>query len=325
MHGHAHADRHHPPRLPRGRPNYTARSMGGHGGLNILPQKSWNVYNRDNRQKVAEDEAKLAAEEAAVAREANTVRATAGLQKLRKRAKLQKTEAAPQEHVNLFYVEERAQGNLEHQVEQKLEDARLVARVMPDLQLDRSSREPAPWYSTYGELGSVPEPDVAPSAPPRQDLTLLHFPNSLMPPAASRGELKQRVEHKRHKHDKHDKHDKGHKRDKAHRHHKEHRDHSERKEHKRRRAPEGDAPGADDAALMQRLRRERQERERHEQHRARSVVAYGQPEEACRTADRTQQVAHEFLQKTGQVVSLKPRPPGGAYRASKNPFQSTRS
>ena len=31
--------------------------MGGHGGLNILPQKSWNVYNRDNRQRVADDEA----------------------------------------------------------------------------------------------------------------------------------------------------------------------------------------------------------------------------------------------------------------------------
>lgn len=31
--------------------------MGGHGGLNILPQKKWNVYNQDNRLKVARDEA----------------------------------------------------------------------------------------------------------------------------------------------------------------------------------------------------------------------------------------------------------------------------
>ena len=30
--------------------------MGGHGGLNILPQKKWNVYNPDNREKVAKDE-----------------------------------------------------------------------------------------------------------------------------------------------------------------------------------------------------------------------------------------------------------------------------
>eukprot|EP00884_Botryococcus_braunii_P005987 jgi/Botrbrau1/1538/Bobra.0107s0026.1 len=37
--------------------------MGGHGGLNILPQKSWNVYGRENRLKVARDEAKHKEEE----------------------------------------------------------------------------------------------------------------------------------------------------------------------------------------------------------------------------------------------------------------------
>jgi len=37
--------------------------MGGHGGLNILPQKSWNVYGRENRLKVAQDEAQHAEEE----------------------------------------------------------------------------------------------------------------------------------------------------------------------------------------------------------------------------------------------------------------------
>lgn len=36
--------------------------MGGHGGLNILPQKKWNVYNWDNRIKVEQNE-KLVAEE----------------------------------------------------------------------------------------------------------------------------------------------------------------------------------------------------------------------------------------------------------------------
>ncbi|KAL3645332.1 hypothetical protein CASFOL_010512 [Castilleja foliolosa] len=37
--------------------------MGGHGGLNILPQKSWNVYNYDNREKVKRDEEAAAKEE----------------------------------------------------------------------------------------------------------------------------------------------------------------------------------------------------------------------------------------------------------------------
>ena len=35
--------------------------MGGHGGLNILPHKSWNVYGFKQRQKVARDEAAMAA------------------------------------------------------------------------------------------------------------------------------------------------------------------------------------------------------------------------------------------------------------------------
>jgi hypothetical protein len=33
--------------------------MGGHGGLNILPQKKWNVYNWDNRIKVEQNEKKV--------------------------------------------------------------------------------------------------------------------------------------------------------------------------------------------------------------------------------------------------------------------------
>ncbi|XP_051114897.1 uncharacterized protein LOC127240330 [Andrographis paniculata] len=37
--------------------------MGGHGGLNILPQKRWNVYNYENREKVRRDEEAAAREE----------------------------------------------------------------------------------------------------------------------------------------------------------------------------------------------------------------------------------------------------------------------
>lgn len=34
--------------------------MGGHGGLNILPQKKWNVYNYDNRAIVERDKKEAA-------------------------------------------------------------------------------------------------------------------------------------------------------------------------------------------------------------------------------------------------------------------------
>jgi len=40
--------------------------MGGHGGLNILPQKRWNVWRQDNREKVLQDEKKHAEEQAAI-------------------------------------------------------------------------------------------------------------------------------------------------------------------------------------------------------------------------------------------------------------------
>ena len=37
--------------------------MGGHGGLNILPQKSWNVYGRKQRERVRRDEEQLEREQ----------------------------------------------------------------------------------------------------------------------------------------------------------------------------------------------------------------------------------------------------------------------
>ena len=269
--------------------------MGGHGGLNILPQKSWNVYNRDNRLRVERDEARAAAEAAAAARQADGERAAAGLQTLRARAGA--GPAAPQEHVNLFFVEERAQGNFDHQQEQKAEDARLVARVMPDLQLDRSSREPAPWY-TRVSAPSVPDP--GPAAQEAAGTTAAAT-------TADHGRISQKKEHKRHKEHKE------HKRHKEHKERKHRKSHKHRDGHKRKRDDDDDR---DDEAAMERLRQERRDRERTEQLRARSVVAYGKPEEEAAggaAGDRKQQhVVDAFMAATGQVVSLKPLKPRGS-------------
>ena len=57
--------------------------MGGHGGLNILPQKRWNVYNYENREKVRRDE-EAAAKEEQLKREQSLKRdAESRLEKLR--------------------------------------------------------------------------------------------------------------------------------------------------------------------------------------------------------------------------------------------------
>ncbi|KJP89651.1 hypothetical protein AK88_00609 [Plasmodium fragile] len=45
--------------------------MGGHGGLNILPQKKWNVYRKDRQFKVNYDENKLIKEEEKKVRKKN--------------------------------------------------------------------------------------------------------------------------------------------------------------------------------------------------------------------------------------------------------------
>lgn len=72
--------------------------MGGHGGLNILPQKSWHVYNLDNRLRVDKDkeEAAVAAhEESGENRDLNLFRAVTTL---RKRQCTQNDRSAPLQH-----------------------------------------------------------------------------------------------------------------------------------------------------------------------------------------------------------------------------------
>ncbi|OAE21672.1 hypothetical protein AXG93_4170s1130 [Marchantia polymorpha subsp. ruderalis] len=60
--------------------------MGGHGGLNILPQKRWNVYNFENREKVRKDEEEAAREEAIRQQKARREETEFKLEKLRQGA-----------------------------------------------------------------------------------------------------------------------------------------------------------------------------------------------------------------------------------------------
>lgn len=61
--------------------------MGGHGGLNILPQKKWNVYNYDNREKVRRDEEEAAKEEQLKQEQVRKREAESRLERLRSRAR----------------------------------------------------------------------------------------------------------------------------------------------------------------------------------------------------------------------------------------------
>ncbi|CAA2996432.1 Hypothetical predicted protein [Olea europaea subsp. europaea] len=57
--------------------------MGGHGGLNILPQKRWNVYNYKNREQVKQDEEAAAKEEQLMREQARERDTESRLEKLR--------------------------------------------------------------------------------------------------------------------------------------------------------------------------------------------------------------------------------------------------
>ncbi|CAN1333509.1 hypothetical protein LINPERPRIM_LOCUS36065 [Linum perenne] len=84
--------------------------MGGHGGLNILPQKRWNVYREDNKAKVRKDE-EAAAKEEQLKREQSRkrdtefrleqLRSARGLAPIIKPAAAEDSESK-EKHINLF-------------------------------------------------------------------------------------------------------------------------------------------------------------------------------------------------------------------------------
>mmetsp|Transcript_2791 Transcript_2791/g.4235 ORF Transcript_2791/g.4235 Transcript_2791/m.4235 type:complete len:267 (-) Transcript_2791:881-1681(-) len=148
--------------------------MGGHGGLNILPQKSWNVYNRDCREKVAKDERKHREEEEKKRKRSEQSEAEARVKFLKEKAKRQRLESSsdnlqsaeevvvaaeeavasssslPLKHVNLFEDIEAAAaagGNLEHMAEKRAADEKADKEGVMFLgQSSVEKKQIKPWY-----------------------------------------------------------------------------------------------------------------------------------------------------------------------------------
>ncbi|KAI9277018.1 hypothetical protein BDA99DRAFT_494677 [Phascolomyces articulosus] len=130
--------------------------------MNILPHKSWNVYNKKNIEKVRRDEAKAQEEEQAKAERVTLAESEARLNLLRDRAQkkqqqLQSTapesalipqlSTTPTQHINLFEEEAKAHAqNEEHIAEQKAKDDKWERQIT--MYLDKGTdKESTPWYA----------------------------------------------------------------------------------------------------------------------------------------------------------------------------------
>jgi hypothetical protein len=153
--------------------------MGG-GGLNILPKKSWNVWNHDNIEKVRRDEAQHAAEQEALQRRQRHVDSESRVEELQRRKRRADEGAASAgagaRHVNFFEAEERRHAergaNEHHEREHKLKEereARRSFRCLGESADRRGDKQAEPWYvtGTYGlptPADAVPTAEEAPDA-----------------------------------------------------------------------------------------------------------------------------------------------------------------
>lgn len=277
--------------------------MGGHGGLNILPQKSWNVYSARNRERVRRDEAQAATDAANAALVESTERSRANLQTLRARSTgavapdaagpssdtiLSSASAAPsvRSHINFFADAELEERRARRDDAKRREDARSTARLMPHLDLSKSAREAVPWYARVPEAASIRSDDPPATAVPAATL------DTTADDAAASG-LSRHHHHRRH--GRRSDHEKGRKK---------------RRRHDSSPSPEAISSRRLDDNTLVRLRQERLDRERREQQRAAaSTSSNAMPGERSEQDSATRQntLRARFMELTGQATSLKPR------------------
>jgi len=209
--------------------------MGGHGGLNILPHKSWNVYGAKQRQRVERDE-RIARERAEAEQRENDDAARDVRWRALGATAMDRDDASA--HVNLFAREEAAATR----AVKAGAAARAEAEASGTAFAGGASRDARkPWYARSCEREM--EPEESRSLPSRarrdreEDEALRRLTRRLGSRAEDEGREKKREKK---------------------------RDRGERRDDKRRESSRDE---------MARLRRERLERESREMERERELLA----------------------------------------------------
>jgi len=244
--------------------------MGGHGGLNILPQKSWNVYGQKQRDRVRRDEEAHAARIAEERAEALDAARDARLGELR-RAKVERgvdedarRDVSVSGHVNLFAEEEAAAARSGGRNTTSKTVASAAQGEDEGLRFggrDGAGERNTPWYaSANGQGGTVYESLPARIRREREEESALRKLSStsrvqaLAAPAAS--SAKRSVDDRRLRESKRVKKEK-----------------KEKKEKHRQKSSRDDV----DEDALRRLREERIAREQRESARERALTGSGRP------------------------------------------------